>query len=292
MGYLFVNLLFNDLLLSLGYIAAITWIMDGKITEGPMCTAQAFAQHIGDVGSALATLAITIYTFVVLMFPWIVRETKRPWLVPLIVFGMITTFQLLVSLVPAFAIQRDPEEPSFYGPTSYWCWYYSRERVGLEYAIFWIVAIVNIALYIPLFLSLRGNLVIEPIADSRQWWRFSIHWRSVRADDTRVGIKGRSGKTAKKMLIYPIAYTSLILPLSIPRWADPYGQRWSPEVQWFGAFVFSFSGLVNVVLYLTTRPSLFPFLPCGRETSVQDEDDMVMGPNALSDRRDQAVRRS
>ncbi|KAG8968288.1 hypothetical protein FRC03_008154 [Tulasnella sp. 419] len=278
MDYLFVNLLFNDLIQSMGYVTILAWVRDGEVTPGPTCTAQGVLQHIGEVGSALATLSIAVYTFLALLLPWTVHNPERPWLMPLIVFGLISLFQLLMSVVPAVAIYDRPEDP-FYGAAGYWCWIRSThggERLGLEYVILWFVAIVNTLLYIPLFLSLRGNLVVQPLidSDSTGWWKISITWRRVSDEDKwSLGSEGRFKKLAKQMLAYPIVYILLILPITINRWAAPNVPNWPNEVPFFVCTVFALSGLVNAVLYVATRPSLSPFRGCCARTGLVDEED-------------------
>jgi hypothetical protein len=62
--------------------------------------------------------------------------------------------------------------------------------------------------------------------------------------------------------IDPLSYTILILPLSISRWSEPHENL--PETYLntrfasmeAGIFIFGLSGLVNVLLFWTTRPSI------------------------------------
>jgi hypothetical protein len=82
-----------------------------------------------------------------------------------------------------------------------------------------------------------------------------------------------SRKEATKMLVYPIVYTILVLPLSIGRWAtygspssNSDGARADSDVHsannsahlalLIGIPIFGLSGLVNVVSFMVTRPKL------------------------------------
>ncbi|KAG8938374.1 hypothetical protein FRC03_007310 [Tulasnella sp. 419] len=286
MDYLFLILLFNDFILSMGYVTILAWARDGKVTPGITCTAQGVLQHAGEVGTSLATLAIAIYTFKSLLFRWTVHPTDRPWLMPLAVFGLISLFQLLMTLIPAVGIYDDPEKP-FYGVAGYWCWItadYPGERLGLEYVIFWFVALVNIILYIPLFLALRGNLVVRPPINPTRWRICSVTWRSVRYEDTwSLTSAARFDKVALQMLAYPIVYIFLILPASINRWASPKVSNWPSAMSFFACFALALSGLINVILYVTTRPSLLPLRGCCTRTGLVDDEEQMIQTEPMQD---------
>ncbi|KAG8939262.1 hypothetical protein FRC03_006417 [Tulasnella sp. 419] len=286
MDYLFLILLFNDFIQSMGYVTILVWARDGKVTPGTTCTAQGILQHVGEVGTALSTLAIAIYTFKSLLLPWTVHRAHQPWLMPLVVFGLVSLFQLLMTLIPAVGIHDNPEKP-FYGVAGYWCWitaYYSGERLGLEYVIFWFVALVNIFLYIPLFLGLRGNLIVRPHINP-SWWRIcSVTWQSIRHEDTWSHSSGtRFDKYSLQMLAYPIVYILIILPSSINRWASPRVANWPSAMSFFACTTLALSGLINVILYVTTRPSLLPLRGCCARTGLVDEEEQIIKTELTQD---------
>ncbi|KAG8961758.1 hypothetical protein FRC03_004991 [Tulasnella sp. 419] len=69
------------------------------------------------------------------------------------------------------------------------------------------------------------------------------------------------------MLIYPIAYIILILPITVIRWVEQTRDETNPlpsEPTMFAGVIFSASGLVNVLLYVITRPRLLPSWPSYR----------------------------
>ena len=62
-----------------------------------------------------------------------------------------------------------------------------------------------------------------------------------------------------KLLRYPLAYSLLVLPTSIARWSEFNHKEVPLAASFFADFVFSLSGAVNVLLFLTIRPQLLLF---------------------------------
>ena len=62
-----------------------------------------------------------------------------------------------------------------------------------------------------------------------------------------------------KLLRYPLAYSLLVLPTSIARWSEFDHKEVPLAASFFADFVFSLSGAVNVLLFLTIRPQLLLF---------------------------------
>ncbi|KAG8946206.1 hypothetical protein FRC03_001446 [Tulasnella sp. 419] len=144
----------------------------------------------------------------------------------------------------------------FYGPAGLWCWVadnYKGEKIGLQYGIFWFVALTNFLLYIPLFLSLRKEARNGRSTESNQQRRETM-------------------SIAKKMLVYPVAYIILILPMSIIRFIGFYDPNADVEAVWraIAGVIYAASGLVNALLYIITRPRLLPSFRIG----IDDDDDV------------------
>ncbi|KAG8919448.1 hypothetical protein FRC02_001642 [Tulasnella sp. 418] len=154
-------------------------------------------------------------------------------------------------------------EPPFYGPAGLWCWIdnaYRAERIGLKYGIFWMVALINICLYVPLFWSLRRD-----------------GQNQISQSTTTSG--GESVSIASKMLVYPIAYIFLVLPMSIIRWIEFTRPNVHVGTGWIAlaGITFGSSGLVNSLLYIITRPGLLPSFHkkdectcCGNSVALRD----------------------
>jgi len=66
----------------------------------------------------------------------------------------------------------------------------------------------------------------------------------------------RINKVSVTLLIYPVIYIILTMPLSISRIAEFAGQKWGLKVVYFGAALFDCTGFINVLLYTTTRKGL------------------------------------
>ncbi|KAG8982822.1 hypothetical protein FRB90_006525, partial [Tulasnella sp. 427] len=134
MDYYFFNLLFMELVQSLGSVLHIRWINRGEVeSRTAYCGAQGFAKQFGDVGVALSTLAIAVYTFMVLFLRW--RVSDSAWL-HLGIIALIWLFLVLIIAIP-WATKTD-----YYFQTTYWCWInrrYKQLQLGLEYGIMWFV---------------------------------------------------------------------------------------------------------------------------------------------------------
>jgi len=79
---------------------------------------------------------------------------------------------------------------------------------------------------------------------------------------TLAELQEQMSKEAKKMLLYPCAYAITVLPQTIVRWAVRVNLQTPIQDRPFGATgaaisIFGLSGFINVVLFLSTRPSLF-----------------------------------
>ncbi|KZV80574.1 hypothetical protein EXIGLDRAFT_780809 [Exidia glandulosa HHB12029] len=216
--YYFISLLFADTIQGLGGFMDLKWVSQGNVTGGAFCTAQGALKQVGDVGVALSILAITVHTFLVLFFHWTPPESPRMAIIVLTLDWLFIT--LLVSI--GYALHGRHE---YYGITGLWCWItalYPVERIALEYFWLWAAALLNVVLYIPLFLALRGNIVV------------------VHSDR------------------YPLIYLITILPTSITRFMSFAGHNVPYQATVFCGLLFSCSGIFNVILFTTTRPMLLP----------------------------------
>ncbi|KAG8945155.1 hypothetical protein FRC03_001797 [Tulasnella sp. 419] len=251
LDYLFLSLLFWDLILALGAAMNILWINQGGIFLGGYCTSQGVIKQIGAVGVAFSSLAIAIYTFLVIFMRLQIPNNKR---IPLTVIGLISLFLLLIPVIAT----RINTNPPYYGPSTYWCWIapqYQAERLGLEYGLMWFISVLSIYLYVLLFLVLRGNIQVDVERNSR---RFRLSLSKVPVANVGDRDQRESINIAKEMLAYPIVYIILIAPMSIIRWVEPTRSKENPlPCEWtaIAGCIYSSSGLVNVFLYLT-RPRL------------------------------------
>ncbi|KAG8984524.1 hypothetical protein FRB94_006666 [Tulasnella sp. JGI-2019a] len=258
--YYFLSLMVADLVQSIANLLHIRWIRDAGLTEGTYCTTQGAMKQVGDVGVALATLVIAGHTFLVLVYRW--KAPTSP-VFPLFVVGCIWVFIILITTIPS-SLEKNP---AYYGETTYWCWIrpeYRAEQIGLEYGIFWFVAVVGLLLYLPVFFCLRGNLIVnfDTPPDGRTKGKMHLEWNwQSHARARRVGDRDRDTqkqmRVSRQMLAYPLAYIVLIGPLSVTRWLQFTDKSKLPAAAVsFSGLLFASSGLVNVILYLISRPAV------------------------------------
>jgi hypothetical protein len=195
------------------------------------------------------------------------------------------------------------------------CWIaprYRVERILAEYLLFWISAFTSIVLYLLLFLFFRGNIRVDP-----------HHWTKIKFTTSTRGPSGQedwSTRTvdhnqALKMLcctsslfdshylgmtdwqrnLDPLAYTIIIGPLSIARWSNsgsimPRSAVTTPfVVLGIGYLIFGLSGIVNVILFVWTRPSILLFGLSGGP--VQQIPEVIRHSSGLSERTSVSTRR-
>jgi len=111
-------------------------------------------------------------------------------------------------------------------------------------------ATFSFVLYMLIFLRLRGNIIVENRRVSFRFNKISA-WRGQQFEKQAMTI-------ARQMLLYPVAYTILILPIAASRFSAFGGDDVPFEVTVFSAAVFLLSGIVNVTLFSTTRRLLPP----------------------------------
>jgi len=242
-----LSLFISDLIQALGYTVDVRWVHEGKVFAGTFCTAQGALQQLGEVGVALATLAIAIHTFVTVIW----RKGIHSRAVAFTVVGIIWLF---IALFVGIGIGTHGPDDHYMVPTPYWCWIgdrYGTERIVGEYMWLWISLFSSFLVYVPLYFWSTGNLSV----DIHKWWKFRIH-RQVHVQDC----DGRR-RRAFGMLAYPLVYSVTVLPLSIVRWigfSRPQGDIPSAAT-FIVVFIYTLSGAMNVFLLLYTRPRLLLF---------------------------------
>ncbi|KAI9463566.1 hypothetical protein BJY52DRAFT_1184586 [Lactarius psammicola] len=217
-----------DILQALGGILDVRWAHDGIVTVGPYCTAQGAIQQSGELGVALITLILTVHSFVVAL--WDVGTRARYF-----AFGIVALASLFVALSVGIG---NGVHKNFETPTSYWCWIgpeYGSERLAGEYVWLWIALFASVIMYIPLYFWMKGRLSIDP----EKWYKF-------RLSESNVG--------------YPLAYSFIILPVSIVRWLFNH-KKVPSAATFFAVSMFNLSGAINVLIFLIVRPQLLLFSP-------------------------------
>ncbi|KAI0254073.1 hypothetical protein BJV78DRAFT_1388661 [Lactifluus subvellereus] len=132
-------------------------------------------------------------------------------------------------------------------PTPYWCWispHYGPERLAGEYLWLWFALFASVIMYIPLYFWAEGRLSV----DKEKWYN------------------------------YPLAYSLVVLPLSIARWSQFSHKSVSSAATFFGVSMYNLSGAINVFLFLAVRPQLLLFTP--PEETIEPE--IELARNSMS----------
>ncbi|KAI0303462.1 hypothetical protein B0F90DRAFT_1375402 [Multifurca ochricompacta] len=235
----------------------IKWANDASVHAGAFCSAQGIIKQLSDVGAALSTLIISLYTVRTLCFPEtcpFVGQThegeggrKKSLLWSIIVVACLwTTLGLLVTInIAVNGLHR------FYGPTEYWCWIraeYSVQRTATDFVFLWITAAFSTTIYAMIFLYFRGYIITNG-------WRVRFSRKR-----ERINVLGPL-KQACGLLFYPLVYMANILPLSVVRYSTFAHQHVPFGVVIFVDIIYLSSGFLNVALFAVTRPFLLPHDP-------------------------------
>jgi len=136
-------------------------------------------------------------------------------------------------------------------PTPYWCWinpHFLGERLAGEYIWIWAALFSAVVLYVPLYFWAEGRLSV----DMGKWYKFHV-------SKPDRGVECRQRKTTLRILLYPLAYSLVVLPLSVARWLLFSHMRVPSAATFFAVSMFHLSGAVNVLLFLIVRPQLLLF---------------------------------
>ncbi|KNE91561.1 hypothetical protein PSTG_15013 [Puccinia striiformis f. sp. tritici PST-78] len=264
-GIMFINLVLADFIQALGFGMNYFWVANVDCRSPSCqttCTIQGVLIQIGDVASAFSNLMIAIQTFVILTFSWYLPNWMA-WAS----LGLIWIPVFVLGLAAPTIMGNWSGPNPFYTWAGDWCWIseqFSPLRLFLHYLWIFISAFASIALYGHLFLRLQ------------------IHFRHSKAHHGLkfMGGKGKNGpvhtdmtdgpviplhgdhlrkkleRKARAMLMYPIAFIFMILPLSAYRLASLAGHEWGITAATVCGTLYCLSGFIDVLLFGTTRSIL------------------------------------
>ncbi|KAI0675493.1 hypothetical protein C8Q78DRAFT_1160502 [Trametes maxima] len=253
----FTSMLLCEVAQTVGSIMNLRWYNQMMVTYEPYCTVQGVLKHVSDVGTAYWSFIIALNTFWILFLRWRLRKA----ILICAFFGGWATIAAIVTTGPGL-IQKIESGP-FYAISGYWCWIqgeYTVERITLDYMIMFLSALLSFIMYALIFLRLRGNV-------SLHGWRLSWHSHRSSTEHGPKSIDTHAVNIAKGMLLYPIVYVILLLPIAISRFTEWLGHEVPFAVTVVCDSIFLLSGFVNVVLFLTTRrvlpiETVFPSAAC------------------------------
>ncbi|KAA1119245.1 hypothetical protein PGT21_018781 [Puccinia graminis f. sp. tritici] len=231
---LFIDLLASDLIQSLGFLLNLAHVGKPIIEDSTICTVQGVFIQLGDTSGAFATVAIAVHTFIVL-----INRTPPSTAALLIVLGMKWALVFILAMIGPLAFATDALGP-FYGPAGAWCWIssaYPWQRLCLHYVWLFFAGAASAVTYALIFWNVRRRL--------RTQYAQTSYDRSV--EETSME------NAAKKMLVYPLCYLLLMLPLGIDRITAIFGRTWSLDVQIACGVIFTLVGLVDSVVFCWTR---------------------------------------
>ncbi|KAL4920364.1 G protein-coupled glucose receptor regulating Gpa2-domain-containing protein [Aspergillus aurantiobrunneus] len=230
---LIYNLVIADIQQSLAFLICAKWYAENKVqARTAACFLQGFWLQIGDPASGIFVLAIAFHTFYLVALG---RKLSYRAFVTIVV-GLWVFVAVLV-IIPLASHGGD-----VFVPSGAWCWIsedYEPIRLWTHYVWIFFAEFGTITLYAVLWFQLRRRIKQSAILGSS-------HIESLK----------RLRRVVGYMVIYPIAYIVLSLPLAAGRMATARGN--TPSIVYFcvsGALITS-SGLVDVLLYTLTRKNL------------------------------------
>jgi hypothetical protein len=233
---LFLNLVFADLFQSTAFLVSFFWISkDAILAPTSACLTQGLLLHLGDVASAFFVLAIALHTY------YTVVLSRR---VPYRIFGgMVIVVWLIVIFLTTLGLAIHKE--TYFVRAGAWCWIssnYEPERLGLHY--FW------------LFLSEFGLIVLYVITfiHLRKKTRSMFSENSVNNQKSIDAVN----RITTLMMLYPLVYVVLTLPLSAARmWSMARnGKSPSNVTNCVTGALLASCGWVDCLLYTLTRERL------------------------------------
>lgn len=264
-GIMFMNLVLADFIQALGFGMNYFWVANlncQSVGCQTTCTIQGVLIQLGDVASAFSNLMIAIQTFAILTFSWHLPK----W---------ITWASLALIWIPVFvlglaapSVMGNWSGPNpFYTWSGDWCWIskqFSPLRLFLHYLWIFVSAFASIALYGHLFLRLQihfrrskvhqglGLLVGQGKTGTMTTDLVDGAVIPLQGDHMRKKLE----RKARAMLMYPIAFIFMILPLSAYRLASLAGHDWGITAATICGSMYCLSGFIDVVLFGTTRSIL------------------------------------
>ncbi|KAF3483774.1 uncharacterized protein GIQ15_03098 [Arthroderma uncinatum] len=230
---LIYNLLLADLQVALGFIMSIHWMaIDGLHASSRFCSVQGWLLQIGDPSSGLFVLAIAVHTFATVV---IGRKLSYRLTVSCIIG--LWGFCLLLVMVPTIRHGKHT-----YVPSGAWCWIdqkFEAERFWAHYFWIFVSEFGSLMLYAILFFYLRRKLQASAVLarGQREYLR-------------------RLRRVTGYMVLYPLAYLLLSLPIAAARMSSVRGHPPSLTYLCAAAAIIASSGTVDVVMYTLTRKAL------------------------------------
>ncbi|KAH0412990.1 hypothetical protein KCU90_g17178, partial [Aureobasidium melanogenum] len=230
-----MNLLIADFIQAVSFLFSFHWIRkNGIFAPTSACFAQGFLLNIGDLTSGFFVMAIAFHTFYTA-----VKGRRIGHIQFIVAVVSVWTFGLLLSIIGPIEY-RD----RYFVRAGAWCWageQYQTDRLALHYLWIFIVQFGTIIIYVFVLLRLRAAVAaVVP---------------SVRVQSSSYA---KVDRAAKLMVLYPLAYIVLTLPLSAGRmWSMAHHEKNLPDAyQCVAGALLASCGWVDALLYTLTRKAL------------------------------------
>ncbi|KAK8204778.1 G protein-coupled glucose receptor regulating Gpa2-domain-containing protein [Phyllosticta capitalensis] len=226
---LIYNLLLADLQQAVSFAISFHWIEDDRIlAPSSACNAQAWLVQIGDVSSGMFVLAIALHTF------WgLVKGRQLAYRT-----FICTTISIWVAAVLLSILGPILHGSKYFTAAGAWCWVstdYETERLWLHYIWIFTIEFGTVLIYIIIFIYLRRQLA------------------AVLNSGSGTATHHRINRAARYMLIYPITYVLLTLPLAAGRMAAMTGHDLPITYFAISGMLMTSCGWIDVFLYTLTR---------------------------------------
>jgi hypothetical protein len=243
----YFSLLAANAIQSAGTVMNLHWVIKGEIDAGSFCSLQGGIKQTGNVATAIWSFIIALHLFNILFLRF---PTTKAGLVATLCFGWASVATIVI-VGPA--VIQTPEKGPYFSISGNWCWItdnYPKEQTFLEYFFEFFSAGVGFLFYVAILLRVRGNLY--QVDDK---WRF----RSLPSGQSWQLAVGRDQidsamlKAAKNMVWYPVAYTVILIPISLARLVEFSGGQVPDWALIATDVLYNLTGFVNVIIFLATR---------------------------------------
>jgi hypothetical protein len=227
--------LIADFIQAASFLFSFHWVKrDGIFAPSSACFAQGFLLNIGDLTSGFFVMAIAFHTF------YTAVKGRRIGHVGFIASVVsIWTFALILSIIGPIQYKD-----KYFVRAGAWCWageQYQTDRLALHY--FWIFLCSFGTIIVYLFVLIRLRAAVAAVVPS------------VRVQSTSYA---KVDRATKMMVLYPLAYVVLTLPLSAGRmWSMAHHEKTLPDAyQCMAGALLASCGWVDTLLYTLTRKAL------------------------------------
>ncbi|KAH6667197.1 G protein-coupled glucose receptor regulating Gpa2-domain-containing protein [Halenospora varia] len=225
---LIFNLILADCQQSIAFLISFHWIAkNGILAPTAACFIQGWFVQVGDVSSGIWVLSIAIHTWYA-----VVRGRKVEYVRFCCCLVGVWVFTMLLAVIGPIAHPKN-----YFVSTGAWCWInqdYKSYRLGLLYFWIFLSQFGSVVIYTSIFCLLRHRIKQVPPA-------------------SRSASSEKISRAARLMVIYPIAYVALSLPLPAGRLAVWSGAKVSLTFHCIGATLMTSCGFIDTILYTLTR---------------------------------------